>query len=288
MNSSSNDLPDVAALLKELECSPAWQELKAAHAATVPDADSSNNQVNPVLPAASNAMDVLVHQPVSRDGASSSSAVSVPSVDDLLSQLNATITSADPLPSTSNNSNFGHYDYGQSSSVVPPPGIQSQHYFPPNVTLADDSESRQLCQLTFRQSLPVLSDLGEHPTFVASIKKMKADQDQLERKLWADREAIHTKYQEKLKMAQTKAQMIGSAVSQHEITMLSDAFKKEIYKFDDERVLPAWDGLISRQQGDLAQKGVPTMFVTSDVQDREVRLPLYYICINIFLLSNLL
>lgn len=75
---------------------------------------------------------------------------------------------------------------------------------------------------------------------------MKADQDQLERKLWADREAIHTKYQEKLKVAQTKlvmrlrlrddaqlhvltfflflffcirAQMIGATVSQHEITV---------------------------------------------------------------------
>lgn len=33
---------------------------------------------------------------------------------------------------------------------------------------------------------------------------MKADQDQLERKLWADREAIRTKYQDKLNMAQTK------------------------------------------------------------------------------------
>jgi len=53
--------------------------------------------------------------------------------------------------------------------------------------------------------------------------------------------------------------------------MLSDAFKKEILKFDNERVLPAWDGLVSRQQGELAQKAVPTMFVTSDVQDRETQ-----------------
>lgn len=166
------DLPDVAALLKELECSPAWQELKAAHAATVPDADSSNNQGNLVLPAATIATDVLMHPPASRGGASSSSAVSVPSVDDLLSQLNSTITSAGPLPSTLSSSNFSHYGYGQSSSTVLPPRIQPQHSFSPDVTLADDSENRQLHQLTFRQSLTVLSDLGEHPTFVASIKKV--------------------------------------------------------------------------------------------------------------------
>lgn len=52
--------------------------------------------------------------------------------------------------------------------------------------------------------------------------------------------------------------------------MLSDAYKKEIYKFDSDRVLPAWDGLVSRQQNELSQKGVPAMFVTSDVHDREV------------------
>jgi len=52
--------------------------------------------------------------------------------------------------------------------------------------------------------------------------------------------------------------------------MITDAFKKEISKFDLERVLPAWDGLISRQQQELAQLSVPTMFLTSDSDDRKV------------------
>jgi len=33
---------------------------------------------------------------------------------------------------------------------------------------------------------------------------MKKDQDELERRLWTDREAIYTKYDEKFKVAQTK------------------------------------------------------------------------------------
>jgi hypothetical protein len=33
---------------------------------------------------------------------------------------------------------------------------------------------------------------------------MKDDQNQLERRLWMDREAIYAKYQDKIKVAQTK------------------------------------------------------------------------------------
>jgi len=63
--------------------------------------------------------------------------------------------------------------------------------------------------------------------------------------------------------------MIGS-LSRHEANIISDAFKKELYQFDLERVLPAWDRLISNQQSTLALRGVPTMFTTDVAADREV------------------
>ncbi len=53
-----------------------------------------------------------------------------------------------------------------------PPRIQPQHPSSADVTLVDATENRQLQRMTFRQSLPVLSDLGEHPMFVASIQKV--------------------------------------------------------------------------------------------------------------------
>lgn len=52
--------------------------------------------------------------------------------------------------------------------------------------------------------------------------------------------------------------------------MLTDAFKKELEKFDLERVLPAWDGLISKQQSIFSQHEVPAMFTTNISADREV------------------
>lgn len=52
--------------------------------------------------------------------------------------------------------------------------------------------------------------------------------------------------------------------------MLSDAYKKELKKFDVERVLVAWDGLVAKQQAALENLRVPTMFKTDISTDREV------------------
>ncbi|KAG5352806.1 hypothetical protein C0989_000351 [Termitomyces sp. Mn162] len=51
---------------------------------------------------------------------------------------------------------------------------------------------------------------------------------------------------------------------------LQDGLKKALEKFDRERVLAAWDGLVSKQQTILSQHKVPTMFPTSQSIDREV------------------
>ena len=53
--------------------------------------------------------------------------------------------------------------------------------------------------------------------------------------------------------------------------MLSDAYEKELKKFDAERVLVAWDGLVTKQQATLESLQVPTMFKTDITTDREVR-----------------
>jgi hypothetical protein len=54
--------------------------------------------------------------------------------------------------------------------------------------------------------------------------------------------------------------------------MMSDAYRKEMNKFDAERALIAWDGLVTKQQATLENLRVPAMFVTDVKTDREVRL----------------
>jgi len=52
--------------------------------------------------------------------------------------------------------------------------------------------------------------------------------------------------------------------------MINDGFKKELAKFDRERAAAAWDALIGKQQQQLAHIRIPTMFVTSEPEAREV------------------
>ena len=51
---------------------------------------------------------------------------------------------------------------------------------------------------------------------------------------------------------------------------MTDAFRKELQQFDGERALPAWDGLVTKQQSALEALGVPTMYPTVVTTDRKV------------------
>jgi hypothetical protein len=54
---------------------------------------------------------------------------------------------------------------------------------------------------------------------------------------------------------------------------MTDAFRRELYRFDKERVIPAWDGLVTKQQSILESLGVPTMHPTAVTTDRKVGCP---------------
>jgi len=109
----------------------------------------------------------------------------------------------------------------------------------------------------------------EDPRVVESLSKMKEEQDNLEKQLWEERENIRKSHEEKVKVARDKAKMIGVGLSKQEAQSMSDAFRTELRKFDAERVLPAWDGLVRGQQARLEALKVPTMFVTNDASDTE-------------------
>ena len=53
---------------------------------------------------------------------------------------------------------------------------------------------------------------------------------------------------------------------------MTRAFERELEKFDRERVQPAWDSLVFRQQKAMESLGVPLMFVTDNPPERQVRL----------------
>ncbi|KAH9918146.1 uncharacterized protein B0H18DRAFT_1086887 [Fomitopsis serialis] len=158
-------------------------------------------------------------------------------------------SSLPPAPATSNH-----------SSVLP-----EAHAVPPG------RPNEDLRNLTFQQALPHLAQLAEDAGFVDAISTIRKEQADLERRLWDERAAILRKHEEKVKVARTKATLVGgTGLTQYEADVMSDAFRQELRKFDAQRVLPAWDGLVAKQQAKLEALGVPAMFSTTSGADRQV------------------
>lgn len=55
--------------------------------------------------------------------------------------------------------------------------------------------------------------------------------------------------------------------------MLNHGYADELRKFNQNRVVPAWGGLVAQQQSRLRELQVPGMVMTSSPAEREVRLP---------------
>lgn len=117
--------------------------------------------------------------------------------------------------------------------------------------------------MTFQQALPRLTQLASNPEFITAVARLRDEQKELERQLWEERCEIRRKHEEKVKVARTKANMIGAELSKHEVDTFNDAFRRATQKFDTERMLLAWDALMEKQQTALEALGVPTMFRTS-------------------------
>ncbi|KAF9008829.1 hypothetical protein BDQ17DRAFT_1539242 [Cyathus striatus] len=127
---------------------------------------------------------------------------------------------------------------------------------------------------SFQKALPHIASLVENSVLLAEIRQLKIDQNRLEKQLWEERQAIFKKYEEKVNVAKNKAKLIGTGISKHEADMIKDSLKKEMAKFDQERALPSWDGLVAKQQTALENLGIPAMYATQDktVRERQQRI----------------
>ncbi|KAF8511201.1 hypothetical protein JB92DRAFT_2935951 [Gautieria morchelliformis] len=101
------------------------------------------------------------------------------------------------------------------------------------------------------------------------IEKMRKDQELLEERLWKDRMQILKNQEEKVKIAQAKAAIVGNGLDRREVNALESSFSKEIKAFDSDQALLAWDALVAKQQNALEALRVPGMFVTALKTDRE-------------------
>ncbi|KAN0124253.1 hypothetical protein V8E52_001902 [Russula decolorans] len=235
---------------------------------------SSSSTTSPIIPS-------------SNSGNSSHSSTPGPSVADLLSKLrpSQSLERLGPASITTTNVAVGNAavggergdrtlererrslppDHMSHASPVPVPVPQSVS----TNAFHQPQQDKDIRTLSFHQALPHISQLMEDPHVVEDLTKMKEEQDKLEKQLWEGREVIRRSHEEKVRVAKTKAKMIGVDLSKQEAQLMSDNFQKELRKFDVERALPAWDALVRGQQARLEALKVPTMFVTSETGDVE-------------------
>ncbi|KAI9449647.1 hypothetical protein BJY52DRAFT_229432 [Lactarius psammicola] len=253
-----NDPNGMKALLDTLRNSQAWAEAvksssEAAHTSTQPPQGVQpidSLRVPAPGPVGAGTPSIKPSPPLLSHG--------TPSVADLLSQLQAT-----QIPTSGSNT-------AQGGRTLDPPPAPRDHSNTPS-TSSDRTPPPRLDvrTLSFQQSLAHISRLGEDQNVIAELVKMKQEQDKLEKQLWEERQGIQKSHEKKVKVETTKAKMIGVDLSERERKSMSDAFQKELRKFDAERVLPAWDGLVRGQQARLEALKVPTMFVTNNPSDME-------------------
>lgn len=97
------------------------------------------------------------------------------SVASLLSQLqpfNGALTDSF-LPPDPTEHDYGHYQNGEELPYPPPPVLSTQRYVPAAAAPSTPpplTEDRR--NLSFRESLPIISDLANDPSFVARIRKV--------------------------------------------------------------------------------------------------------------------
>ncbi|KAL1744634.1 hypothetical protein HDZ31DRAFT_38209, partial [Schizophyllum fasciatum] len=282
------DPASIKALLDRLRESDEWQKVSSANVGTAAPSSASGPSASvaggsSAVPLASGLVSIADGSlgPMDVDAASLAAdpkpfqtqappASNMPSVADLLSQLQSVPpvqTAARQVPR-------------MSAGFCPPADRKA-----PNSSFRESSEpldqsmsvektdskppvlSRDVRSLNYAESLAVLGRLSSDTQFLAFLRQLKREQDELERRLATEREAIRKKHEEKVRVAKTKATMIGAGISAHEADMMQRSYRKDLDKFDRERARSAWQALVSAQQAALEKRAVPSMFVTSTKSD---------------------
>ncbi|KAI9575029.1 hypothetical protein HD554DRAFT_2051973 [Boletus coccyginus] len=254
-----NDPAAVQALLDQLRASQVWRDtlnstsshINSEQRAEVPESTPSTLED---IPGESRAQSPDIAPPAS--------------VASLLSQLRTSewtsIAISTPPVSGSRTTHQPSQNISPPSQDLP---TKPEHWTPRPDVATSFTHVQDIRSMSFQQALPHLTQLASDPGFLTAVSRLRQEQNELEQQLWGERQAIHKKHEEKVKVARTKAILIDAGLSKHEADMMNDAYHGDLRRFDKERVVLAWDALIQKQQAALETLGVPTMFATTSQAD---------------------
>ncbi|WRT68585.1 uncharacterized protein IL334_005563 [Kwoniella shivajii] len=111
--------------------------------------------------------------------------------------------------------------------------------------------------MSFGKALPILSELLEDDSFKLELKKMKKEQDTLERRLWAKGEKVKAEHERSIQAEKEIAKIARKVIPPEKKAAWAKSLTSALDTFHLEQCLPAIDGLALRQKQRLIQLGVP-------------------------------
>ncbi|GMK53743.1 hypothetical protein CspeluHIS016_0103290 [Cutaneotrichosporon spelunceum] len=136
---------------------------------------------------------------------------------------------------------------------------------------ADEMEEADRDEWTFTRCLPALTELLRDDEFVKELRKMKKDQDALERRLWARMEKIKAEHKAREAPDLQIAKITRKPVPPEKVAQWERGLKAALKDLFVRQVLPSLDGLEVRQAARLAQLGVPGLGGKGEARKVRVR-----------------
>ncbi|KLT41183.1 hypothetical protein CC85DRAFT_276508 [Cutaneotrichosporon oleaginosum] len=110
---------------------------------------------------------------------------------------------------------------------------------------------------SFTRCLPALTELLRDDEFVKELRKMKKDQEALERRLWARMEKIKAEQMAKRAADNQIAKITRKPVPAEKVAQWERELQAALSDLFVRQVLPSFDGLEARQAARLTELGVP-------------------------------
>ncbi|WVQ79739.1 hypothetical protein IAT38_001839 [Cryptococcus sp. DSM 104549] len=107
------------------------------------------------------------------------------------------------------------------------------------------------------KALPILTELLEDENFKAELKKMKSDQDALERRLWAKGEKIKAEHKQGVKAEVDIARISRRPLPAGKQAEWEKVLAEKLAAFHRQQCFPPLDGLAARHHQRLVDLGVP-------------------------------
>ncbi|KAK4689190.1 hypothetical protein P7C73_g916, partial [Tremellales sp. Uapishka_1] len=153
------------------------------------------------------------------------------------------------------------------SRYAPQPSDENPHRSPQKDAKGKGREE-DISQKSFIHCLPLLTELLDTPSFIGQLKKMKAEQDALERRLYAKTDKVKADHAKVVQAEKDVAKISRRSIPSERQLEWKQALAKNLNQLYKDVCLPSIDGLAKRQRAALTELGVPGLGEAVEPWDR--------------------